>query len=155
MTHASDEEIDSYSLGRLAEPELFRFETHFLICQACRDRITAVDSMRAALRSLGPRTRRTLPLCFCHETEDGLIVSRVRRVGRRKWLARHYGPQLDGGRETQSLPEANAYLLESFEQMFPEHRCTAKCRSLERQCKSMCKDLRQPVDVLDPAALQA
>ena len=65
---------------------------------------------------------------FTHDTEDGLVVSEAIRLGRRKWFAHHWGPQLDGGTTTTTLRQANAYLTESFQQMFPEHQCTERCR---------------------------
>jgi hypothetical protein len=64
---------------------------------------------------------------FTHDTEDGLIASEATRLGRGKWFAHHWGPQLDGGTTTPTLREANAYLTESFQQMFPEHQCTKQC----------------------------
>jgi hypothetical protein len=45
-----------------------------------------------------------------------------------KWVVRHWGRQLDGGRICASVEEANAYLMESFKQMFPEHVCSEQCR---------------------------
>ena len=68
---------------------------------------------------------------FTHDTDDGVIVSEVTRVRRGKWFAHHWGPQLDGGRATKTLTEANAYLIESFQQMFPEHRCVDRCQTEE------------------------
>ena len=64
---------------------------------------------------------------FTHDTEDGLIASEAKRLGRGKWFAHHWGPQLDGGTTTTTLREAITYLTESFQQMFPEHLCTERC----------------------------
>lgn len=64
---------------------------------------------------------------FIHETQDGLIVSETTRLGRGKWLAHHWGPQLDGARNTKTLKDGMTYLIESFQQMFPEHQCTERC----------------------------
>src|ERR1039458_9943785 len=44
-----------------------------------------------------------------------------------KWLARHWGRQLDGGRICSSVDEADAYLMDSFWQMFPGHECSQQC----------------------------
>ena len=77
-----------------------------------------------------PTTRK--PLAFIHDTADGLIYSKVERRGR-KWIARHWGDQLDGIRECGSVREANEYALTSFHEMFPEHRCTERCRKLTRE----------------------
>jgi hypothetical protein len=42
-------------------------------------------------------------------------------------MARHWGEQLVGGKECHTMREANEFLLASFTQMFPEHRCTDRC----------------------------
>ena len=63
---------------------------------------------------------------FVHDTADGMVHSKVERQ-RRKWIARHWGDQLDGMRVCASLRDANEYLVTSFQEMFPEHRCTERC----------------------------
>ena len=60
-----------------------------------------------------------------------MIVLELRRLGRGKWLAHNYGPQLDGGRIFKSRQEASQYNDESFRQMFPEHVCTERCQPSE------------------------
>jgi hypothetical protein len=67
-----------------------------------------------------------------HDTADGFIYSRVERQGH-KWIARHWGDQLHGQRECQTMREANEHATMAFAQMFPEHRCTERC----------CRDLLQ------------
>jgi hypothetical protein len=69
-------------------------------------------------------------LISVHDTDDGLIVSVVTQLGDRKWSARHFGPQLEGGRITKTFRQALTYLTESFEQMFPEHHpCNDNCQT--------------------------
>ena len=43
--------MESYSFGRLTEQESTPFEEHFLLCEACRDRIQACDEFVAAARA--------------------------------------------------------------------------------------------------------
>ena len=50
-THASDEDIESYSLERLAEPKLSAIEEHLLTCAECQDRVRAEDAFAQAMRS--------------------------------------------------------------------------------------------------------
>jgi hypothetical protein len=59
--------------------------------------------------------------------ENSSIVFPSRRVMSAD-VARHWGRQLDGGRTCDSVEEANAYLMESFQQMFPKHECSEHCR---------------------------
>jgi hypothetical protein len=131
--HPVADVFDDYALGTLPEPALARFEEHLLICGPCQDRLAAVDVLRAAVCLSESKDVRTKRLDFSHDTEDGMIVSEVHRVGRGKWLARHYGPQLDGGKLTKTLREANTYLLESFKLMFPEHVCTLRCQPVQKK----------------------
>ena len=68
------------------------------------------------------------PLFFVHDTSDGMVYSRAQRHGR-KWLARHWGDQLDGIGEHSTLEAANRFLIVSFQEMFPEHQCTPRCHA--------------------------
>jgi hypothetical protein len=72
-----------------------------------------------------PSTRK--PLSFVHDTADGFVYSKIERRGR-EWIARHWGDQLDGIRVCATVREANEYVVASFNEMFPEHRCTERCR---------------------------
>jgi anti-sigma factor RsiW len=64
VEHVSKEDIELYSLGRLTEPAISRVETHLLVCERCRSRVTEEDAyiqgMRSALRDVPnePRGRR-------------------------------------------------------------------------------------------------
>ncbi|HVN06169.1 MAG TPA: hypothetical protein VMT86_17225 [Bryobacteraceae bacterium] len=66
--HATDDQLESYSLGRLAGFELQQFEEHLLVCNACQDRLARedaiADGMRSAARALESQpvtTRRMSP----------------------------------------------------------------------------------------------
>jgi hypothetical protein len=48
--HATDEVLELYSMGRLAEPDLGRFEEHLLVCGACQDRLAQEDDIRQGIR---------------------------------------------------------------------------------------------------------
>jgi anti-sigma factor RsiW len=124
MFHPTSDEMDEYVLGRLTDAALVKTEEHLLHCSDCQCKVEILEAMIAVLRE-APRIR--VALRFQHETQDGIITSEVIRISRRKWLARHTGPQLDGGVTTSTLAAANAYLVDSFAQMFPEHECTEKC----------------------------
>jgi hypothetical protein len=63
-----------------------------------------------------------------HLTEDGPIFGAVHNNADGKWEARNWGKELNGSRVCDSIDDANAYLIESFQQMFPDHVCTAPCR---------------------------
>ncbi len=55
--HASEEEIEKYSLGDLSEPEAARFEEHLLICQSCQNRVAESDQYVAFVQSASARRR--------------------------------------------------------------------------------------------------
>lgn len=46
IRHETDENIEDYAWFRLKGPDLDRLEDHLLICQACRERVSAQDSER-------------------------------------------------------------------------------------------------------------
>ena len=52
--HVTDDQLDLYALGRMPEAEQEEFEEHLLICEQCREALSAqevyVRSMRAAAR---------------------------------------------------------------------------------------------------------
>jgi hypothetical protein len=118
-------------LGRLATADSIRVQRHLLNCATCLRRLVEVEVLLAEVERIAGSRRPTpnlrKPLFIVHDTADGFIYSRAERRGR-KWYAKHWGEQLDGGRECKSLSEANQFLVESFQQMFPEHRCTDRCQ---------------------------
>ena len=129
--------FDAYLLKTLASTERAQLEEHLLVCQACREQLDRTEDFIASIRrearipengfmALNGRQ----PRRFIHDTEDGLIISEVMHAGSRKWVAHHWGPQLDGGRITRTLREAMDYLTESFGRMFPEHQCTCRCETV-------------------------
>lgn len=62
-----------------------------------------------------------------HFTEDGQIHLWASPDKDGGWRARRWGAQLSGARHFKTVEEANAYLQQSFREMFPEHVCTAQC----------------------------
>src|SRR5690242_9702612 len=51
QVHASDDDLELYSLGRLDEPELGKVEEHLLICAECQARLERQDEFTNAARS--------------------------------------------------------------------------------------------------------
>jgi hypothetical protein len=84
-------------------------------------------ALRDVTQDVSPRIDGGMPLYIVHDTADGMIYSRAERRGR-TWFARHWGKQLSGERRCASMVEANEFLGASFREMFPEHRCTSRCR---------------------------
>src|SRR3954465_866570 len=130
-THVSETDIESLALGRLATADSIRVQRHLFKCGDCLKRLLALEILFAQKelldgdRSPPPDPRK--PLFVVHDTGDGFIYSKTERRGR-KWLARHWGEHLNGGRECGTMREANEFLAQSFREMFSEHRCTARCR---------------------------
>jgi hypothetical protein len=56
--HPSDEQIERYSMGTLADEELAQFEQHYLICHTCQDRVAESDSYTAAMKAAATANRR-------------------------------------------------------------------------------------------------
>ncbi len=55
ISHESDERLELYALGRLAEPQVALVEEHLLVCPACQARLETLEtfalSMQAAISS--------------------------------------------------------------------------------------------------------
>ncbi|MBM3784396.1 MAG: hypothetical protein FJW30_08540 [Acidobacteria bacterium] len=60
--HPTEEQIEKYTMGRLAEPHLADFEEHLLVCERCQRRLSEADgflvSVRSALKTLEPELHR-------------------------------------------------------------------------------------------------
>jgi len=93
----------------------------------CMARFNPIVAKARRNTDLTPTPGKNRPLFIVHDTVDGLIYSRAERRGK-KWFARHWGDELDGGGEFLSMRQANDFLTRTFNEMFPEHRCTTRCR---------------------------
>jgi hypothetical protein len=128
--HVPNRDIERLALGRLTTAESLRVQRHLFKCGDCLKHLLALEIMLAEKELLdgggAPVPDPRKPLFIVHDTGDGFIYSKAERRGR-KWFARHWGQQLDGGRECGTMREANEFLAQSFREMFPEHRCTLRC----------------------------
>jgi hypothetical protein len=130
MPHAiSAEQMENLALGKLATHDSIQVQRHIFGCSHCLRKLIEITYIQE-LQGLAPKpmcvptTRK--PLSFVPDTADGFIYSKVERRGR-KWIGRHWGDQLDGKRVCPTIREANEYVVTSFNEMFPEHRCTERC----------------------------
>jgi hypothetical protein len=110
--HRSIEDLERYSLRQIDATRTAGLEEHLLICPLCIQKLTQIE-----------------PYNFVHHTRQGPFYSRVTRLRTGAFFARHWGRNLEGGKEFRTLAAAKAYLSRSFSQMFPNHVCTARCGS--------------------------
>lgn len=116
--HPGGDELKAYGLGTPFDADLERVEVHLRVCRWCQNELA-----RRRLVELGdPRRLRSV-----HITEDGPIFGALHFGTEGRWMARHWGWQLDGYRICESMEEADAYLTKSFQEMFPEHLCSGLC----------------------------
>ena len=108
--HQSGEDLESYSLRRLAPSRTGALEQHVLFCRHCREKLKAIQ-----------------PYDFVHHTRDGPICLRITKLRSGGFFARHWSKNLEGGKEFRTRRGAQAYLARTFARMFPEHTCTARC----------------------------
>jgi hypothetical protein len=108
--HQSSEDLEDYSLGRLASSRTPALEQHLLICPQCRTDLTDIE-----------------PYNFVHYTREGPFYSRVTKLRTGKLFARHWSRSLELGKEFRTHRDAQAYPAITFCQMFPHHVCTARC----------------------------
>ena len=131
MTHVNNRQMERLVSGKLKTHEALAAQRHIFTCPECLRRLIEA-TYRSELEGSGPTPLEApagrKPLRFVHDTADGLIHGSVEKRGRR-WVVRHWGNQLDGMKECGSLREANAFAIASFREMFPEHRCTKRCRT--------------------------
>lgn len=114
--HISHGLLEEYSLGNMAESSLAAVEEHLLICDDCRRWLEVIE-----------------PVNYVHFTEDWPVYSRATMLTTGKVTARHWGKNLDCGRECENVSAARKYLSESFFQMFPDHICKGKCGPTRQQ----------------------
>jgi anti-sigma factor RsiW len=55
--HVDQEELESYSMGRIPEEECVRLEEHLLVCDSCRKRLAETDLFIASMRLACARLR--------------------------------------------------------------------------------------------------
>jgi hypothetical protein len=122
--HPSDDELEAYILGSASDTALDKVEEHLLICERCRRELAHSEQHVSTIKRGGDGKR----LRSIHLTVDGSIFGAIHSGADGKWIARHWGSQLDGFKNCDSIEEANAYLMDSFQQMFPEHLCSEECR---------------------------
>ena len=56
--HMDEDEIEKYSMGAVSEEESARFDEHLLICEFCRNRVTASDDYVVAIEGAALHSRR-------------------------------------------------------------------------------------------------
>lgn len=126
--HPAAGELDSLSLGLLKRADSCRLQRHLYKCASCLERLVAIETAAGRTpRQLQPAPTTNTPVAFIHDTADGPFHSQSEPyLG--IWRGRHWGKRLYGMRVCKSISEANEYLILSFTQLFPEHRCTERCR---------------------------
>ena len=109
--HIGAATLERYSMGEFGPAALEAVvEDHLLICAACCDRLGGIE-----------------PFSTVHCTQDGPFYSRISQLRDDTFAARHCGCQIDGGSRYQDLADAHQSLLDSFAQMFPEHKSGEVC----------------------------
>jgi hypothetical protein len=108
--HQSREDLEDYSLGRLAPSRIPALEEHLLVCAQCRTELNTIE-----------------PCNSVHHTREGLFYSRVTKLRTGGLFAHLWGRNLDIGKEFRAREDAKAYPARAFSQMFPRHVCTARC----------------------------
>lgn len=126
--HLSDAELMRLSQGHMTTFMSLNAQRHLFHCPSCLKRLITLEVLVAATdcREDPQIYHSRKPLFIKHDTGDGFIFCRVERDGR-TWVARHWGNNLNGTRTCRTMREANEHAIQSFREMFPEHRCTQRC----------------------------
>jgi hypothetical protein len=124
--HLREETLEAYALRRLRGSALSSVDEHLGRCPACRRRLQEIEAFISALRGAVQDFTRH-PLDYTHHTKLGPIRLHAFRQGSR-WMALVSGAQIEYGQQFDRIYDANQFVMEAFAQLFPEHRCTGKCR---------------------------
>lgn len=77
-SHADDDLLERYSMGRLAGAELDRFEEHLLLCPQCQDNLAATDAHVQGMRSASAEWQRQHgPAARSRKLSDLPLTARV------------------------------------------------------------------------------
>ena len=125
--HPDEEALESHVMGKARGAKRARIEEHLLVCSACQDRLAELDEFVGAIRDAVGEVLDKVG--WTHATADGPVRLQAAKSRPGQWVARFEGRELEGGRTFDSLREACGFLHRSFAEMYPEHRCTAQCRS--------------------------
>jgi anti-sigma factor RsiW len=130
--HPEDELLEKYALGALSDASALDVEGHLFVCESCRARLAAAERFIAGLRGLshGSDAR---PMDETHVTESGPIRLRVEQSQRDEWMAVFSGGGVELSERFGTAFEANAFLLQRFQEMFPLHRCGERCGATDMQ----------------------
>lgn len=133
-THPCAADIRKYALSTLLERKSAVLQQHLLVCLQCRKRLYQTVSLIHARHCAGIEGRTLyagdhLECWSVHYVGDDLITSVAIRLRKNKWAVRLSGPRLDAGATTESLEDAQEYLVDSFRRIFPAHECTKQCES--------------------------
>lgn len=127
MQHLTEDVLESYELGRLAQPAADAVEEHLLVCEPCRamdgTMRTFVTTLRSGLRKLDPN----VVFWQLHLTDEGLIEVWIEKTPQGRWLSRRQGRFYDGGVDFAMKVDALRESVDSFTRLFPEHKCGEDC----------------------------
>ena len=125
LQHIDDSTLELYALGRLSEFEVIAIQEHLLICTACQTHYEEILEFSSTIRAAV--VQMATELIATHFTEDGYIHLYVRPSTSDFWVATIRGKAASGGVTAQSWQDAVNECIATFNQMFPEHVCTAAC----------------------------
>lgn len=124
MQHANEDDIEHFVLGRLSPDVCASVAAHLIVCPVCLHEYEATCDFVATLdMALNPETA---PMMEIHQTSDGPVRLHLRRNGD-VWVGTLRGLQINSGAFGLSRAHAEKSIRTTFEQMFPEHRCTTTC----------------------------
>jgi len=124
-TDLTDEEVDAFVRGTLAESALARAEEHLLVCEDCRLRVEQLEQFVASLRTAISGCKP--PLEIVHITQDGPIRLQTRLLEDGRWRAELTGAETQSVGTFATHEQASLHVLQVFNEMFPEHVCDAGC----------------------------
>ncbi len=65
--HPSEEDLERYSIGKLAEEQLASLEEHLLVCETCQERLSEVDAYVKAAQRAARKLKNAPPTFWQHQ----------------------------------------------------------------------------------------
>jgi hypothetical protein len=126
VPHLTAHSLERYALDLASDAEAALVEQHLQACNDCCSWLLEIErSLRVVREALN---QENAPLFATHETAKGAVGLIVRPDSGGKWIARILGPDSASETTLASPQEAERFCRTAFSEMYPGHRCTARCR---------------------------
>ena len=124
--HLTDEILEYYELGQLAQPAVNAVEDHLLICEDCRDLQAGVEEFIATLRAGVSNANIGIVFWQLHVTDEGLVEIWVEKF-KGRWMSLRRSRRYETAVQFATMADAIREATDNFRRLFPAHHCGSNC----------------------------